>query len=484
MPQPQFEVVPLGNQCYTINDNGRTVATISSQGFIDWLLHSPLQPGPLVTEIIKETHLCYTLGLKMQLNVLTPATNLTAFSYQLEEDNACVVLIGEGLSADGHFSSRTVATLAVNRTASGYYWQFATTISCVDGPATLHGIEYNNVYPRNTGCCMLYTPRKEYSCTLMTDSDGVIWRFPHQHMMHYSVKISQLEFATGTMAGFFGEPAPAGYPVVTVLDSDLPPDWAICDMYYDLHCMARISGTVQTGESWNFRYEIKYLDDVDASPLLLKSQPVRVTLDDWEIHDYPRLELGMNAFTRGVDIDRPDDASGFRQRPPQLVWDRAVGHRTRGALRITNTVAEETVWSAEPPTQIPPNTRLNITAKVKTDGVVGTGLFIRVRYHTFHWYPTPHIEWPLTLASPPVTGTTDGWVQVSVPELQVPSEEFDYLIWIDVILDGQGVAWLTDVDIDLQYDQLIPPSLEEGGQARKTTASALSRRLAGSGPVR
>ncbi len=74
-----------------------------------------------------------------------------------------------------------------------------------------------------------------------------------------------------------------------------------------------------------------------------------------------------------------------------------------------------------------------------------------VRYHTFVWYPTPHVEWVKTLCSRAVTGTSDGWVRLVVPKLEVPEEHFDYLLWIDVVLEGKGRGWLTDIDVDLVH---------------------------------
>ena len=481
MFSPSFSVTQLGDGQYTINDGGRTVALISSQGYVDWLLTSPSQPGPLLTRIEKETHLCYTLGFKFMLVTPTPATELQHFSYHLEDHDTRLVLEGTGKSMDGAFTSFTTAELSLDAGSGRYRWSLDTTITCTAPVATpIRTLEYNNVYPARTGCCMLFTPQKEYSCTLMTDADGVIWRFPHQHQLHYSRKINQLPFADGSIAGFFGEPAPHGYPVVEVVSSTLPPNWAICDMYYDLHCMALPPGSAEPGDSYRFRYLIKYLDPLEAERMLQMSRPAPITLDDWDAYDMPRFELGMNSFTRGIDIDRPDDASAFRVNPPKMVWDREVGHRTRGSLRITNTMPEETVWSSVPPTQIPADTRLNITAMVKTENVLGTGVYIRVRYHTFVWHPTPHVEWVTTLTSTPVNGSSEGWVQVSVPELRVPPEHFDYLVWIDLVLDGSGVAWLTDIDVDLQYEQLEPPALEEGGSQQKAAIRSRARSGAGS----
>jgi len=461
MSSPRFEVVDVGKNCYTINDNGRTVALVTSQGYIDWLLKSPMQEGPLVSSIRKETHLSYTLGLKLLLITPNPATLLTDFSYELQDGGGRLELTGRGATEDGRFTSCTVATLRTNAGESRYEWHLATTIKChADEPMTVRGLEYNNVYPGRCGRCMFFAPEKEYNCTLVTDRNGVVWKFPHQHVLHYGRKLSELQFAEGSMGGFFGEDT--GSPVVIVNKSSVPPDWGICDMYYDLHCCARPDRPMEPGEEWKFKYVVKYIGRAESEQYLEAARPVPITEDDWRRHDYPRFDLGMNSFTDNVKIDRLDDASGFRQAPPKKVWDRNTGHSTKGSLRITNEQPEETVWSAEPPTQIPAEHKLNITGMFKTSNVTGKGAFIRVRYHTFVWHPTPHVEWVETLESTPVTGTTPGWVKVSVPELHVPEEHFDYLVWIDVVLDGSGTAWLTDVDIDLQPAYGERPALEKG----------------------
>jgi len=459
--RPDFQLADIGAGCYLLNDRGRTVATITSQGYIDWLLPSPLAKGELLTAIRKEAHLSYVLGLKLLLVTPTPDTWLEEFSYDVESHGARAVLRGRGETKAHDFVSETTAALSCNETTGRYEWHVSTALTCTaDEPVRLPWIEYNNVYPGKCGRCMLFAPAKQYDCTLMVDRDGAVWRFPHQHLMAYSSKIRQLDFAEGALAGFFGEPT--GNPVVVVTRSDLEPDWQICDMYYDLHCGARPDGPIEPGRTLNFQYEVKYLGAAESEKYTAAAKPVPICEEDWGRHTYPRFELGLNTFETIVNIDQPDDASGFRPRPPVKVWDREEGHSARGSLRITNREPADTPWPAEPPTQIPNRTRLRITAMVKTQDVEGKGAFLRVRYHTFVWHPTPHIEWPKTLESTPVTGTTPGWVQVTVPDLEVPEEDFDYLVWIEVVLDGQGVAWFTDVDVDLQPAPEETPKLAKG----------------------
>ena len=479
MTSPRFEIADIGNNCYTINDRNRTVAIITSQGYIDWLLKSPMQDGPLIAEIRKETHLSYTLGLKLLLITPTPATVLKGFSYRVQNGGSQLVLSGRGETADGKFTSETIAVLHPDDKMSRYEWDMETMITNATGePIAIRGLEYNNVYPGKAGRCLCFAPEKEYNSTLMVDRDGIVWRFPHQHMMHYGRKISKLNFDVGTMAGFFGEQT--GNPVVIVKDSPVEPDWGICDMYYDLHCCARTPEGFKPGEKLTFRYTVKYLGKLESEKwVAAAARPVPVDADDWAHHTYPRLDLGMNTFSRRVEIDKMDDASGFRPAPPQKVWDKDVGHSTKGSLRITNDKPEATVWSADPPTQVPAETKLNITGMIKTQGVEGKGTFIRVRYHTFVWHPKPHVEWVKVLESEPIKGTSDGWVKVTVPELLIPSEEFDYLIWIDMVLDGKGVAWLTDVDLDLQPASSQKPAAEKGSSKAKFVSAGKSKSSSG-----
>jgi len=454
MTTPQFEFVSIGNDCYLINDGPRTVAIVTSQGFIDWLLSSPMQEGPLLTSIRKETHLSYTLGFKMQLNVLhidpvaSGGTKLKRVEHRIEPDGD-LVLTADCASSDGLFTSRTVARLGTDPLRSRYQWQFDTVLRYGGAePVELTGIEFNNVYPSFAGRCMLFEPQKQFQSTLMVDSQGTAWRFPHQHTLHYSPTIDRLHFATGTVAGFFNEAA--GNPVVIVEEGTFEPTWAICDMYYDLHCIAKVGRAVEPGEEMRYAYQVKYLGRVESEKLMADARQVEVPSETHERYQYPRLELGINHFDEKANTDRPDDASCFRTDPPLKVWDRETGHRGRGSLRITNERETTTVWSAEPPSLIPPETTLRIRGMVKTQGVEGRGVFVRVRYHTFVWHPEPHVDWVTELESKPVAGTSPGWVKFEVPELHVPGDDFDFLVWIDVILEGSGVAWVTDVDIDLQ----------------------------------
>ncbi len=442
-----FSVVDLGHGNYAVDEHGRTVAIVTRQGFVDWLLRTPLCDGELVRELYKETHMCYTLGLKLELMTQAPRTLLTQVRFNLQDDARKLTIVAQGDSADQRFHSRTNACLLFDEEQGEYRWDLVTTLSCTaDEPVDLPRIEYNNVYPGKAGRCFMYASQKEYHSTLIEAADGAIWEFPHQHLFHYSRKLDKLDFSSRGMAGFFGEQS--GSPVVIVRRSSLPISWAICDMYYDLHCLARVSGPFTAGMSYQCEYTIRYLSPVESRQYQKRARRVSLTAGELREHDYPRLELGMNAFDAPVAVDRFDDASGFRPKPPARVWEKPADGK-RGALRLSNPEVGENVWSAEPPTQLPPSSRLTLSALARTQDVSGKGFFVRVRYHTFEWYPEPHVEWADVLESMPLTGTHGEWTRIELPLLEVPPEDRDYLIWIDVVLDGAGTGWLTDVDIDL-----------------------------------
>lgn len=501
MVQPRFEVEPIAQDCWLIHDRGRTVATVSSQGYIDWLLRSPMEPGPRLTRLRKEAHLSYVLGLKLQLAPPHPGCEMAGKSFEPLEDASALRIIGDSRTPDGRFTARTLATLRADAGGARYFWDCRTTFTSIARePVTLEGVEFNNIYPGKAGRCFLFAPEKEYRWTLMVDRAGVVWRFPHQHLMHYGQKIAAMSFSAQAdapaglpdagLAGFFGETT--GSPVVIVRKASHAPDWGICDMYYDLHCMARTPKPIAPGGQLDFEYTVKYLSRAESDALLARAKPVPVTDEDRQRHLYPRLELGANGFLREVDIAGVDDASGFRPAPPARVWDRQVGHTGKGSLRLHNDTPGENVWSAEPPTQIPSRKTLRITAMARTRDVTGKGVYLRVRYHTYHWRPTPHVDWPVTLTSNAVTGTTDpadgkagsaeGWVRLTLPPLEVPEEHFDYLIWFDVILEGTGTAWVTDVDVDLSPSPPPAPSLEQGSSKRAGRVGSGSGTVSGASP--
>ena len=459
---PHFTTEQINFGCFAINDGDRTVAVVTPQGYIDWVLVSPADEGSRIREVPCPTHLCYVMGLKMLLHLPHICDARTDVKCEIAPNGETLRLTGDSRDAAGLWRGHHEATLSLNPATNRFEWAFETTLASAAGQAVTparNWIEFNNVYPGTVGRCMLFAPQKTHTCTIMVDRDGVAWKFPHQHTMHYTFKIDKLRFADGTVAGFFGEKR---NPVVEVAKSAFEPDWAICDMYYDLHCGCRVPRAIEPGETLSWSYTVKYLDEAESEKIAGCARHIPVDAEDYRKHFYPRLALGRNDFSSPVMIDGLEDADCFRTNPPVKVWDRETGPAEGGSLRIFNDTPRETVWPAEPPNQIPPSSKLRLTALVKTEGVKGRGMFIRLRPHRFLWLPEPHVEWGAPLESEAVSGTSD-WVRVTTPEIKVPADIQDLLCWIEVVLDGEGTAWLADVGVDLQgvyEDAPVSPALK------------------------
>ena len=445
-PLPRFSVALAGNGNFLLNGNGRTIAIISKFGYVDWLLNSVDQNGPLLSTVQKETHLAHILGYKFLLFTPEPFTgNIETITWEIDTAEGSATLLGTGVSNDKAFKAVTRATISADDFGR-YFWSVTTDLTCIASRAvTLNWIEYNNVLPSNTGQGFLCTPNKQFVSTLLTDRDGVIWDFPHQHAMHYQEKIGKLHFAAGTLGGFFEENKEC--PVFICDQSPLEPDWQICDQYYDLHCGARPLGHLMPGQTLTFISRVLYLDKQKSGELLARARRIAIDAADYQKYNYPRLVLGKNKFMSSVTIDELDDASGFRLDPPKLTWDRSTGKTGCGALKIINTTAMETVWTANPPAAIAAGHQLVIGCLVKTEKVVGKGLFLRIRTRSWDWEPVAQTSWPETIVSTPVQGTSD-WVRIELPPLCVAENRPDIEVLIEVVLDGAGIGWITEMDVE------------------------------------
>ena len=466
MEKTKFEVVSLNCGAFAINDHGRTVALVTNKGIVDWLLLSPLQKGPLIEKVLKETHLSYTLGLAFHLNcpVVVASTSkgptkLVKLSHQVEKGGSQVKLIGECSRKDGLFTSRTEAVLGVTAAGDRYEWKVRTVFTNASTESqTLARVEYTNIYPSLAYRGFLHGKKKEFNCTLIVDENGIIWRFPHQHSMSYGRKIKARNFKAESWGGFFGSKKSS--PIVRVTASDLPLDWGICDMFYDLHCCVRGPHVLAPGGSFAVDYFIEYLSPAQAATHVKASKAVEIDEEDRARHDYPRFDFGLNQFNRGVTIDRPDEACCYRPKPPEKAWDREIGHKSKGSLRLTSEGAK-IVWTNEPPIHAVNGTKLCISAKVLLKDVGAQGFHLCLRHYNILLGGAKVESYPITtVKSDPLKGTTDGWVPVTLAELEIPAGEVeDSLIRLELVLEDKGTAWVTDIDVEMK--DVEPAAVEE-----------------------
>ena len=467
--QPHFTFHRINLDCFVLNDGDRTVALITPQGNVDWLLPSPQQGGELLTSILKETHLATVRGLKFTLHLPEPAAvSRPPFRFAVSDHGVWAAIEADSASPDGRFAGFHRAVITLGATGR-YEWALETRLRQVSAqPVALEPvprappercadqhelklawIEYNNVLPANTGLCFLQAGRKRFSRTLLTDRAGVVWHFPHQHQLHYwaAGKMQSLRFAAGAQAGFFLEDL---NPVVMVEECSLEPYWGICDMYYDLHCGSHVPTRIEPGAEYLWRYRILYLDRTAGAELAGRARRVPVTAADYRRFQYPRLTLGCNEFRSSARVDESDEASAFRPAPPEKVWEPEGGPKGQGALRITQQAVRETVWAAAPPSHAPAGHRLRLRALGRTDRVSGKGFFLRVRVEDFQWRPQPGYRLVRVAESPPLTGTTVRWKEIEVPEIIFAEPDEAHLVTVELVLDGSGSGGLTNLDIGLE----------------------------------
>ncbi len=444
--------------CSTIDDaNGKTVAIVTPQGWVDWLLREPGQPGEHLASIDKETHLGNVRGMKFNLHVQNPQTHLNrSADIQIAGQGQTVRVSAQSTSANGAIRADYCAELSVSPATGRYEWSLVSRLENASAaPLAFAWMEYNNILPADTGGRFLCARRKKFDRCLIEDANHVIWEFPHQHVLDYWLigrpgqkKIPNLlPGAVGNWGGFFGE---AFNPIVSVDACDGEPCWGICDAYYDFHCCTRFTAPLQPGGVWNWRYRIHWLDAAQSKPLQDRARRIQVSEVDWQARSGARLGLGFNDFRKSVQLDGVDEGSAFIPDGRERFWEKSGGPDDNGVVRMVSQQAGELIWKAAVigPTQMPPASCLRIRGKMRVEGAAR--LFLRLRPHIFEWQPQPHVDWLPVVCSEPVSDTAGRWVEFQVPEYARTALERDTELGIELVLDGPGTGSVSGLDVMLE----------------------------------
>lgn len=454
----KFSVRPINLDCTAIDDEaGQTVAIVTPQGWVDWLLREPGQPGERVTAIDKETHLGNVRGLKFNLHIQKPMTvNVTPPRVDVVDNGRKVVVVGESARPDRTVSGEHRAELTVSAETGRYEWRHDTVMTrTASDPLRTFYIEYNNILPASTGGRFLCERTKKFDRCLSRDRDGVIWEFPHQHVLDYWLigRPGQKKLplpqsgGPGCWGGFFGE---AFNPIVTLESGDGEPCWGICDAYYDFHCCTRHPDPLLPGKSWRWRYRIHYLSAAEAKPLMANVRRMPVSEADWKARGGARFGLGFNDFRNSARIDGFDEASAFIPDRPNFSWDRSGGPDGNGVIRMVSSGPGELIWQAAVrcPTQMPAANRLRIRGKMRVEGA--GRMFFRLRPHIYDWRPQPHVDWLPPVCSKPVGDTAGTWVDFEVPAFERTASQVDTELEIELVFEGAGTGCISSLDVSLE----------------------------------
>jgi len=454
----KFSLRTINLDCVAIDGQaGNTVALVTRQGWVDWLLREPGQPGERVTAIDKETHLGNVRGLKFNLVIQHPFTvALEPPQVTLAEDGCKVVLFCRSAPADRSFLGEHRAELVLSTKTGRYEWHHHTRLErTASEPLRIFYIEYNNILPANTGGRFLCERTKKFDRCLLQDRDGVIWEFPHQHVLdswligrpgQERLPMPQ-RGGPGCWGGFFGE---AFNPIVTLDTSDGEPCWGVCDAYYDFHCCTRQPDPLPPGKSWNWRYRIHYLSAAEAKPLLANVRRLPVSEADWKARGGARFGLGFNDFRGPARLDGFDEASAFIPDGRNLFWNRSGGPDGNGVVKMVATGPGELIWQAavRNPTQMPAASRLRIRGKMRVEGA--GRMFFRLRPHIFDWRPQPRVDWLPVVCSRPLGDTGGGWVDFEVPAFERTVAQVDTELEIELVFEGAGTGCMSSLDVILE----------------------------------
>jgi len=451
-----FSVRSINLDCSAIDDaTGQTVAYVTPQGWVDWLLREPGQPGEHLESIDKETHLGNVRGLKFNLHVQHPSTGTIRGIDIRTSAQGNKVIVSAQSTRDNGLRAECRAELGVSADTGRYEWHLVTRLECTSPtPLDLPWIEYNNILPAATGGRFLFERRKKFNRFLIEDKDGVVWEFPHQHVLDYRPynggqerKPIPLRGAAGNWGGFFGE---AWNPVLTVDACDGEPCWGICDAYLDFHCSTRFNRAMQPGEARTWRYHIHWLDADQAKQLQANARRYPVSEADWKERSGARLGLGFNDFRKSVQLDGVDEGSAFIPDGRERFWEKSGGPDNHGIVKMVSGKPGELIWPAAiiNPTQMPSASRLRIRGKMRVEG--DCRLFFRLRPHIFSWRPKPHVDWLPVVCSKPVGDTAGRWVEFAVPEYARTAREVDTELAIELVLDGPGTGSMSSLDVVLE----------------------------------
>jgi len=428
------------------------VAVIGPHGMVDWLSDDPLHAPP-EEPIWKEAHLGFVRGVKFELVMATPFTQVD--SLLVSEDVGRIVVEVRSLSADRQFVAQHRAVLAL---AGDGRLQWTIDARFASGgptvPAPHAELEYGNVYPARCGNGWLQTADKRFNETLISAADGTLWSFPHQHALHYGHVLSHLDLAVspGSFVAFAGPDDEA--LLIETLATNAPLTWAICDMFYDLHCL--ISAPAHIG-AVHVRTRLRWAAKSEAASLCARAKRVTISPELEARHRTPRIALGRNRFTEAAGVSLPDDAAAFRPDGSARCWLPQGGPDGGGALQMRGDGAP-IIWQLAPDSIAAAATRIRAGFRARVDGAAT----LRLRLRTFAW------DWAgqsghrigLEVASVPLRA--GDWCEVELPALDIPPERRDETVVVEWLLDGAGSA--TIISLDLAVEPWSSPGPAEGGR--------------------
>jgi hypothetical protein len=306
----------------------------------------------------------------------------------------------------------------------GYIWDCTFDLR-MDEPERF---EYANLLPN--GVADSRDERKRYQKCLWTRRDGTLcymYQNPRSMMQSFGSEWTDIP-DDGGFVGFVSEPDVN--PFVEIVHSDPPTTFVTCSVWYDQHVKAQ--PPAKTGDDGLYHVTAAYR-------FLSLPLPVAKELEDAARTMLPASsQAGPMGFRQGIVND-------FEATVPAgtlfngCIWghsakyDSTVGRSGAHSLRLHGDEHAGPVHGG-PLLHVERGRRYRFTAWVRTRGVTGKGVYLRVK---------PREDGVKELRSKRLTGDRD-WTRMEI--VFTPDEGQSFAV-LGLVVEGPGKAWFDDLEL-------------------------------------
>ncbi len=319
--------------------------------------------------------------------------------------------------------------------------------------------------------------QKKWSIYAFESPDGSVKHFDlaYEQLIRQPAKWCQL-IKPGGKGGFFLETD--GNPVTKFESSDMPAI-AICQWIYDAHFYVVIpfnapkdlwgqgvqynnfwimphqaqgeTAILKAGRKVTFNATTVLYSKEEGKNFISKTTPIKLEPHEQLLYNgLPALTEGINDFTIPVS-ERPD---AIAWTPASIAeWDRTVGHKKPGSLRIRNSSQiSEGAWSAlggrsnfcEPTV---PGKKYRLSGYIKTVNALGEGAAIEAHltvYEKLGKIGQKQLK-PIVTRTTQIKGTNN-WTYVEVETPVIPED----CAYVELLtrLKGPGTAWFDEISFE------------------------------------
>lgn len=350
-------------------------------------------------------------------------------------------------------TSRRVLTLTYDNTIQSYVYDFMCHVE-IHSPEALDraekvSFEYCDPWYVDIPGPTVSFPgmwKKRFSFLVAECANGTVWKMPINHMAT-GIPTPQAFKRGGLFLPLFD---PGNNPAFEFVGETADrTSIGVCNWGYDIHFIGHY-GREELYSPLCPHFRIRLCPDDQARQLLAQAEPVpAVAYNNFE--ELPLYER-KTSFRKGFRLNEPTpgDTDPWPCLPQGegAQWCKELGRSDRFSLMISKKTPGPSEWVMDREgdgawsERWTPGIGFRISGHIKTDGVVGRGSCLAVRWGVYN-YPE---RYPY-VCSQRLKETND-WTKVSV-EIHGPPPPGVSAIYILFRQDGSGTSWLDDLEVEV-----------------------------------